>query len=157
APNTDVSRILTHFEIDPTRVLRDLTRVMDRFRTGNERTPSLSLKIDELVRAAWVMTSIQFGASKVRSGVLLLALLDDESLGRLARDSSRELGKIKVEVLQANLLTMVAGSAEDEESPSATPVDASSAATRPGTMTRTPALDQYTINLTERAKQGAID
>ena len=41
-------------EVDSTRVLRDLTRVMDRFRTGNERTPSLSLKIDELVRAGQV-------------------------------------------------------------------------------------------------------
>ena len=46
--------------------------------------------------------------------MLLLALLDDEELGRLARDASRELAKIKVELLQPNLMKLVAGSAEDE-------------------------------------------
>jgi type VI secretion system protein VasG len=76
APDTDLARIFTFFEVDPARVLRDLTRAIDRFRTGNQRTPTLSLKIDELIRAAWVLASIQYGAPKVRSGVLLLALLD---------------------------------------------------------------------------------
>ena len=41
-----------------------------------------------------MLASVQFQAPKVRSGVLLLALLDDEQLGRLARDASRELAKI---------------------------------------------------------------
>ncbi len=90
APNTDLTRIFTHFEVDPARVLRDLTKVMDQFRTGNQRTPTLSLKIDELIRAAWVLASVQYGLPKVRSGVLLLALLDDAGAGpararRLAR------------------------------------------------------------------------
>ncbi len=61
-----------------------------------------------------MLASIQFQASKVRSGVLLLALLDDEELGRLARDASRELAKIETAVLKANLMKLVAGSAEDE-------------------------------------------
>jgi type VI secretion system protein VasG len=157
ASNTDLTRIFTFFEVDPTRVLRDLTRVMDRFRTGNQRTPTLSLKIDELVRAAWVMTSIQYAAPKVRSGVLLLALLDDENLGRLARDASRELGMIKVEVLQANLMKLVAGSTEAEAPSAASAGDDAGPDARPAAVTQTPALDQYTINLTERARQGEID
>ena len=114
APNTDLTRIFRHFEVDTARLLRDLTQVIDRFRTGNQRTPTLSLRIDQLIREAWVLASIQFQAPKVRSGVLLLALLDDEELGRLARDASRELAKIKAEVLKANLMKLVAGSAEDE-------------------------------------------
>ena len=78
-------------------MLRDLTRVIDGFRTGNQRTPTLSLKVDQLIRAAWVLSSIQFQARQIRSGVLLLALLEDEELGRLAHDASRELAKIKVD------------------------------------------------------------
>ena len=157
APNTDVSRIFTYFEVDPARVLRDVTRVIDRFRTGNERTPKLSLKIDELIRAAWVMTSIQYAAPKVRSGVLLLALLDDEDLGRLARDASRELAKIKVAVLQTNLMTLVAGSVEDDGPPAELDGDEAAPDARSSVVSQTPALDQYTINLTERARLGEID
>src|SRR5262249_20322433 len=36
APNTDLTRILRHFEVDTARLLRDLTKVMDGFRTGNQ-------------------------------------------------------------------------------------------------------------------------
>src|SRR6516165_9735242 len=98
-PESDLSRVFRNFEVDTSHVLRDLTRVIDGFRTGNQRTPTLSLKIDQLVRAAWVLSSIQFQARQVRSGTLLLALLEDEELGRLARDASRKLGKIKTDLL----------------------------------------------------------
>ncbi len=156
-PDSDLTRIFTFFEVDPARVLRDLTRAIDRFRTGNQRTPTLSLKIDELIRAAWVLASIQYGAPKVRSGVLLLALLDDEDLARLARGAARELAKIKVEVLQANLLKLVAGSVEDAGAAAAGAAAAGDGTGRPAGVSKTPALDQYTINLTERARNGEID
>ena len=155
APNTDLTRIFKQFEVDPARLLRDLTQVMDQFRTGNQRTPTLSLRIDQIARTAWVLASIQYQAAKVRSGVLLLALLDDEELGRLARDASRELAKIKTEVLQPNLMKLVAGSPEDE-GPAGEPGVAGPGA-KPAGVTQTPGLDQYTINLTERAKKGEID
>src|ERR1700722_13764413 len=98
-PDSDLTRIFRNFEVDTSRLLKDLTQVLDGFRTGNQRTPTLSLKIDQLIRAAWVTASIQYQARQVRSGTLLLALLDDEGLGRQARDSSRELGKIKTDLL----------------------------------------------------------
>ncbi len=157
-PDSDLTRIFRNFEVDTSHLLRDLTRVIDGFRTGNQRTPTLSLKIDQLVRAAWVTASIQYQARQVRSGTLLLALLDDEELGRLARDASRELGKIKIDLLQPNLMKLIAGSSEDEG-----PAGAEAAAPgiasgqRPAGMTQTPSLDQFTINLTERAKKGEID
>src|SRR5262249_22086111 len=113
-PDSDLSRIFRHFEVDTTRLLRDLTRIIDGFRTGNQRTPTLSLQIDQLIRASWVTASIQYQARQVRSGTLLLALLDDEELGRMARDASRELAKIKIDQLQPNLMKLVAGSEEDE-------------------------------------------
>jgi type VI secretion system protein VasG len=156
APNTDLTRIFRHFEVDTAHLLRDLTRVMDQFRTGNQRTPTLSLRIDQLVRTAWVAASLQFQAGKVRSGVLLLALLDDEELGRLARDASREFSKVKVDVLQANLMKLVAGSSEDE-GPAAESAAGAGPGARPAGVTQTPALDQYTVNLTERARKGEID
>ncbi len=49
-PNIDLTRIFRHFEVDTSRLSRDLTRVIDGFRTGNQRTPTLSLKVDRLLR-----------------------------------------------------------------------------------------------------------
>src|SRR5262249_25837811 len=147
--------VCRHFEGDASRVQADLTRAIDRFRTGNARTPVLATQIDELIRWAWVIASIQYKASQVRSGVLLLALLSDDKLGRLAREACRELIKVSVEALWAGLLAIVAGSAEDQlasdERPAREPAEG---AEGPG---KTPALDRYTIDLTARARDGEID
>src|SRR3954470_13306064 len=68
----DLARIFRHFEVDPSHVQRDLTRVIDGFKTGNARTPSLAPAIERLVREAWLLASLQFRAASVRPGVLLL-------------------------------------------------------------------------------------
>ena len=156
-PDGDLTRIFRHFEVDTSRLLRDLTKVIDGFRTGNQRTPTLSLKLEQLIRAAWVTASIQYQLRQIRSGILLLALLDDEELGRLARNASAELAKIKGDLLQPNLMKLVAGSPEDT-GPAATEVGSSAGpGQQPAAVTQTPALEQFTINLTERAKKGQID
>jgi type VI secretion system protein VasG len=155
--DSDLPRIFRQFEVDPARLSRELTRVIDGLRTGNQRTPTLSLRIDQLVQAAWVMASVQYQARQVRSGVLLLALLDDAELSRLAAEASHELGKIKPEILKPNLMKIVAGSPEDEGPAEAGGAAGTAAPGRPAGVSQTPSLDQYTINLTERAKKGELD
>lgn len=155
--DTDLARIFRHFEVNTSHLQRDLTKALDRLKTGNARTPTLSPAIDELIRSAWVLASLQYQARQVRSGYLLLALLEDEQLGRLARDASTEFAKIKIETLSSGMASLVAGSAEDE-APAATRGEAGAqAAPTRGAASQTPALDQYTINLIERARAGQID
>src|SRR3954471_2589178 len=113
-PDTDLNRLFRAYEIDPTRVQRDLIAAIDRFKTGNSRTPTLSIQIDHLIREAWVLASVQFQARQVRSGMILLALLADDTLERQARAASRELAKIPAEALFKDLMKIVAGSKEDE-------------------------------------------
>ncbi len=156
-PEGDLKRVFKEFDVEPSRLIRDLTHAIDGFRTGNQRTPTLSPQVDQLLRNAWLLSSIQYKSQVVRSGVLLLALLDDEKLSRLARDASRELAKIKVDVLQANLMKLVSGSSEDDGQSESekTPNDGSGQPI--AGVSKTPALDQYTINLTERARNGELD
>ena len=153
-PDTDLQRLLRHFEIEQARLSRDLTRALDRFKTGNARTPALSPRIPRLIGEAWTVATIDFGASKIRSGHLLLALLENEELARLARESSDVLQKISVEELHKHMPDLVAGSGEDNAEAQTAPETA-----RPGEagFSKTPALDQYTIDLTGRARQGDID
>ena len=68
---TDVARILRHYDVDPARVGRELTRTLDKLKTGNGRA-ELSLDILDLIREAWVLASLEFdpcGCSDVAHGV----------------------------------------------------------------------------------------
>jgi len=47
APDTDLPKIYRHFEVDPSRLIGELTRAVDRFKTGHGRTPTLSNSIDD--------------------------------------------------------------------------------------------------------------
>ncbi|MDP6560869.1 MAG: Clp protease N-terminal domain-containing protein, partial [Candidatus Binatia bacterium] len=43
--DTDIQPLFRHYEVDSARVSRDLTRVLDRLKTGNTRTPAFSPRI----------------------------------------------------------------------------------------------------------------
>src|SRR5262249_23279993 len=88
AQDADLPRILDHFEVGMSRLNKDLTRALDRLKTGNSRTPALSPRLPLLVQEAWLLASIEFREAKIRSGHLLLALLGNDELGRLAVDIS---------------------------------------------------------------------
>ena len=152
--NTDIQKILRHYEVDHARLTRDLTRALDRLKTGNARTPAFSPRIPRLVTEAWNLASIDFGVSKVRSGHLLLAMLSEEDLGRLTREASPELQKVSVEELHKHFADLTTGTAEDEITSSEAREAAEPAALGPS---KTPSLDQYTIDLTNRARKGRID
>jgi type VI secretion system protein VasG len=153
--NTDLTRILRHYDVDTARVSRELTRALDQLKTGNARPPELSIEIMDLMREAWVLTSLEYGGSSIRSGYLLAALLTDRSLSLRARSASPELGKIPGERLLKEVKALITGSVEDTAEAGPAPVDTSTGPVQHGS--KTPALDQFTLNLTERARKGEID
>ncbi|HSB71545.1 MAG TPA: type VI secretion system ATPase TssH [Candidatus Methylomirabilis sp.] len=153
--NTDAQKILRHFEINEGRVVADLTRAMEGFQSGNARTPALSPRIPKLIREAWLVASVEYLSPTIRSGHVLLALMANEETARMLIGSSDGLRKISVETLGDNLPAIVAGSREDAESGKVQAAEAAGES-RPGAV-GTKALDQFTINLTERAKRGEID
>jgi type VI secretion system protein VasG len=56
--DTDLAAILRRWEIDPARLLADLTRSLDRMKTGNARAPALSPDIVDMVKLAWLLASV---------------------------------------------------------------------------------------------------
>ncbi len=155
--NTDLHRILRHYEINPSHLERDLNEVLEGLKSGNTRTPVLSPHLPKLFEQAWLHASINSNATRIQSGHVLLALLSDPELARMIKGSSREFEKISVEGLKNHLTDLTTGSSE---AVAAEPLDmAPSAAPSPvvGKLGKTPGLDQYTVNLTERARQAKID
>jgi type VI secretion system protein VasG len=159
-PNSDLTRILRQYEIDNARLISDLTRSIDRLKTGNARAPALSPDLVRLAREAWLLSSVQYGGGRTRTGHLLATLVADENLARLARDASAELQKISSDKLVKDLPALTANSVEaDGETDGArrgapAPTDRGGAPAGP---TKTPGLDSYTIDLTQRARKGELD
>ncbi|MDB5407385.1 MAG: hypothetical protein JWL84_2297 [Rhodospirillales bacterium] len=153
-PDGDIAAILRHYEIDPARLLADLSRVLDTLKTGNNRAPALSPQVVTLAREAWLLASLEGDASRIRSGHVLAALLADDNLAPIAREASAQLGRIPADALRKDLVRIISGSSEDAGLPS--PRDAGDvSSTKSGGPTT--ALDQYTIDLTALARAGKID
>ncbi len=170
APETDLQRILRYYEIDAKTISHELSATLRTFGRGNSRTPAMSPQVLQLLREAWLRTSLDFRENAIRSGALLLALLDNDVLRGIALQSAPGLSKIPREALRQDVTELVRGSGEDGGAPTRTPgtqPDAAGAgedSLSDGTLTRpaggppaTPALDLYTVDLTARARAGLID
>ncbi|HYD52893.1 MAG TPA: type VI secretion system ATPase TssH, partial [Gemmatimonadaceae bacterium] len=155
----DAAAILRHFGLDRSRLEKDLDRALDRLKTGNARTPALSPSLVRMLTEAWMIGSVDFGATQVRTGHALLALVGDADLARMAAEISRELAKISAETLRKELPQIVGESAEEQDAQRGGG-DASAGGGQPaagGRPGKSPNLDQFTIDLTGRAREGRID
>ncbi|MDQ4122189.1 MAG: type VI secretion system ATPase TssH [Acidobacteriota bacterium] len=163
ADDTDFRKILRHFEMNADRLTRDLTVALDRLKTGNTRTPALSPRIPQLIQDAWLLASVEHGSARVRSGHLVLAMMLDDNLARLAREISREFTELttRLDSFKKDFVEIVAGSAEDREaahlSETANVSGDGSPEVASGVPGKTKALDQYTEDLTAKARAGKID
>jgi type VI secretion system protein VasG len=158
-PQGDCARLLKHYDVDPAKVSRELTRALDQFKRGNTRE-GLQFAPDVItwLREAWVLASLEYGTHRIRSGHLLTALLADRDLAAKCRGSSAELGKISGEQMVKEMKALVKGSIEDAVEPGAAPAEEAGPgdSAAPGE-SKTQALNQFTLNLTERARKGEID
>jgi type VI secretion system protein VasG len=160
---SDVSAILRHYEIDAGRLQADLNRALDRMKTGNGRAPGLSPDIVELAKQAWLLASIEHGLARAQSGHLLWALLADETLSPRAREASSQLLKIPADQLRRDFRAITANTAESAAAITAAEGAPAGADGGAGGAQGAPAgpggaaLDQFTIDLTARARAGKID
>ena len=155
APDGDFARIAKFFEIDKSRLTAELSRSLDKLKSGNARTPALSPTLLKMLTEAWTIGSIDFNAGQIRTGFTVLALASNEELARLMRDVSKELQKIQADALRKDFMNIVAESHEEALPATMGALGAASPGKAVGG--KTPNLDQYTVNLTDSAKRGKID
>jgi type VI secretion system protein VasG len=174
----DLRIVLAHFDIAPEELTAQLQKAVDQFKRGNGRTPALSPNLTPLLQEAWLLSSMLLGEQRVRSGTLVLALLEVDSLRGLLIESAPALLKIPRAALRDALPALLAESPEDSggavragTSPNSAPAaramptlsgpTGSSAGSTSSTSSigesNRKALDQYTIDLTALAREGAID
>jgi len=97
---------------------------------------------------------------QIRSGHLVLALLTEPDLAQLARRGSPLFARLRLDALKHEFDRVTEGSEEALGAAAAAQAPAGVAAPPEGATSvpsRTPALDQFTTNLTQRAREGALD
>src|SRR5690606_38145568 len=97
--DADAAFILKHYGLNRSRLAADLTVSLDSLKSGNARTPALSPSLVKMLQEAWMIGSVEYGATKIRTGHTLLALLSNEELARLVRGVSKEFDRISPEDL----------------------------------------------------------
>jgi type VI secretion system protein VasG len=156
--DSDCAAILKHYGVDNARFAADLGKALDRMKTGNARAPSLSPEIVELAKQAWLLGSIELGATRVRSGHLILALVADETLARRAREASGQFARIPADQLKRDYVAICGNTPEAQASAPAGAAGSEAAASGDAPpMAGGGALEQFTTDLTARAKAGRID
>jgi type VI secretion system protein VasG len=158
--DNDIAAILKHYGVDKSRLTADLQRALDSLKSGNARSPAFSPTLVRMLSEAWTLASIEFDAGTVRTGLTLLALLQNEELARLVKEITGEFRKVDPEGLRSAFNDIVATSRERQaplgvsSAPGGPTAGSSGPAAQAG---KTPHLDQYTVNLTANAKAGKID
>jgi type VI secretion system protein VasG len=151
ATDVDAAFIFKHYGLDRAHIATDVTRSLDRLRSGNGRMPTLSPLLVKMLVQAWTLGSVELGANEVRTGHTVLALVANEDLRRVLFEISREFQKLSPETLRAEFASVVGQSSEASVAPRN---EQGSVAKAGG---KSPNLDQYTIDLTARAREGKID
>jgi type VI secretion system protein VasG len=156
--NSDASRIFRHYGVDTSRLTREITASLDKIKRGNTGGPAISETVLQMLKEAWAYGSLDFGAREIRTGYTLVALITNDDLSQRVRSFSKELAKIEPDLLKKDFADIVHSS--PEESLASTEEVAEAAAGEPGAPRKggkTQNLDQFTINLTERARKGHVD
>ncbi|MDF1718038.1 MAG: type VI secretion system ATPase TssH [Antarcticimicrobium sp.] len=162
--DSDLHRIIRHYDLDPGKIATELTRALDALPRGASTISDLSDHLMDAMERGWVWGSLLYSSSQVRTGHLLLGMLKTPSLRNILATMSPELAKIGADDLADNYAAATDGSPEEGQRPQdgsvtgggAEPGEASSARA-PAQMGQGEALEQFCTDLTEQARNGEID
>ncbi|MCM2251775.1 MAG: type VI secretion system ATPase TssH [Ramlibacter sp.] len=160
--DSDLHRIVRHFDVDASKLAADLTRALDRLPRGATSISDLSEHIENAVERAWVYGTLKYGDNQVRSAYIMVGIVKTSGLRNLLYGISREFEKLGIDALTDKLADIVKGSAEsglaasDGTGLGGEPGEASGAMA-PAQMGKQEALAKYAVDLTEKARKGEID
>ncbi|MEI2743542.1 MAG: type VI secretion system ATPase TssH [Candidatus Competibacter sp.] len=162
--DSDIHRIVQHFNLNPSRVAKDFTEALDRLPRGATSISDLSSHVDAAVKEAWVYATLMYGDAQVRTGHLVVGMLKTPDLRNALSAISREFDKIKLDSLMEQFGEIIAASPESglraadgsQIGGGAAPGEASEAMA-PAQMGKQEALQRFSVDLTERARQGELD
>ncbi len=162
--DSDLHRIIKHFSLNPSLLARDFTESLDRLPAGSSAISDFSSHVEEAVEQGWLFASLKYGSNQVRTGHLIIGIIKTSDLRNTLNAISSEFKKINSDILLDDFNSIVSGSPEDAmhaQDGSALAGNAapgeSSGAIPPAQMGKQAALQQFSVDLTEAARNNEID
>ncbi|MFP2931039.1 AAA family ATPase [Pyxidicoccus sp. 3LG] len=155
AEDSDVARILQQFGVDRRHLLASLERALQGLRAGNAGRPVFSETLFQWFEEAWLLASVEQGATRLRSGLLFAQFVTRRA--RYTAELFPELDAISRDELMSSLDVVLAPSPENLDMASA---EGSGGA---GGMPGVPggrgdeALKRFATSFTGRVREGKID
>ncbi|MEJ2462510.1 MAG: type VI secretion system ATPase TssH [Candidatus Thiodiazotropha sp.] len=162
--DSDLHCILRQFNLDTSRLAKEITEALDALPRGASSITDLSSQVEEATERGWLYGTLMFGDAQVRTGYLIIGILKTHSLRNALLRISEQFGRIGLDILTERFDEVVDGSPESALHASdgfrlgaaGAPGEASQAMA-PAQMGRGQALEQFTIDLTARARDGELD
>ncbi|KCB21817.1 type VI secretion system ATPase TssH [Bordetella hinzii] len=142
----DLAVLLDETNVASEALTAQIKRSVDGFKRGNPHTPALSPYFSSWFEEALLQSSL-LGEQQIRSGTLLLALLEKGDLRQGILMSAPLLFNVRCPALREALTRLLPAGPEGSVPAGGLPQAAAGSA----------ALAQYTVNLTELARQGRLD
>lgn len=155
-PQNDLAAIRTAFGLNDTQLARDVVAALDALPRGASAISDFAPQIEEAIEKGWIYASLQFSASRVRTGHLVYGMLKTATLKNTLFGISGEFRKVQVEKLGDEFERVTASSSETT-SVDAGPGSAGGGEAGSGPVGEGEALAKFSIDLTEKARSGEID
>lgn len=156
--DSDIHDVLRHYELDIFNVKKQLSASIDRFRQGNTERPIFSPHLIALIEQAWMISSLKLGYTQIRSGAVLLALIDNDALRGGVLENCPLLLRIPRHDFNENIKTILENCPETiscQQTPSAIdPIDPAQSAKEAQYQA---IFDQFTVDLTLMAHKQQLD
>ncbi|MFQ6551453.1 type VI secretion system ATPase TssH [Aestuariibius insulae] len=156
--DSDLSVTLRELKIDRAAVLRDLDAAVAALAKNVTETPGISENLADALNHAWTYATLFFSEVQIRTGHVLVALLNDPNLKRALKTVSAALADISVDRLGKESRTLWRQSHEDEMRPmDGSGLTSGGAAAGGEVRGGDTALARFSVDMTADAESGKMD
>lgn len=154
---TGVRRALNRHGVDTERLENELVARFEVFDRGHSSAPAFSPNVIEMIRKAWLLSSLEYGEGEVAGIALLVAVFKEEAFSLPLFSHLPSLAMIDSDAFVRNGARLIRLEQESAGEPGTQATDQAATEVAPASTGRPSALSAYTQCLTVQAREGKLD
>ncbi|UTV99830.1 type VI secretion system ATPase TssH [Marinomonas rhizomae] len=157
APATGARQALSRYNVNVDQLQGNILTVFERFDKGHTGAPSFSPNVVELIRKAWLLSSLEYGDEDVAGNTLLVALFKEPAMALQLTSQLPALAQFDQEDFVRNGPNLVKLENPNAGGSQGAQADGSAETSVGNPAQGDSALASYTLDLTGRARSGELD
>ncbi|WP_425641700.1 type VI secretion system ATPase TssH [Marinomonas gallaica] len=157
APATGARQALSRYNVNVDQLQGNILTVFERFDKGHTGAPSFSPNVVELIRKAWLLSSLEYGDEDVAGNALLVALFKEPAMALQLTSQLPALAQFDQEDFVRNGPNLIKLENPNAGGSQGTQADGAAEASVGNPAQGDSALASYTLDLTGRARSGELD